>query len=886
MRPPMLSRARRLPALAAAATLALTGVTALTPPALAAPIDDAGLDVEIVLDPDSAPKDVYDIGDTIGFLLKVRNTAGSTRAVTTTSSNLTAFEPCRWSGIKADETKTDCSTSRGFISHVVTAEDIAAGSFTPTVTLKVQTSYDGPVLAETGPISGPPIPVRASHFWSEGLTLDGESAASYTAGDTVSYTLALAGASPEHSYRILDSTFDSDAACSAADGGRVACTGLTHTMTERDADAQVWLPSVTIASFSGQEKIHEETIRGQALSVTGDYEQAGPSAHPDANADLAGDMTAPERLARQEGSLFYRIPAITVAPNGDILASYDERPRVATCWKGSGDDSPNPNSIVQRRSTDGGKTWGPQTDIHRGRPSLDCQQQEGYSDPSYIVDRQTGAIFNFHVKSFITAIHNKQIANRGNDPEDRHVMQVEVSQSLDNGRTWTHEVITPAVNPDQRDLWRFAASGQGIQTVHGPRPGRLVQQFTIFNDQGVQAVSVYSDDHGATWHRGSPIGAQMDENKVVELSDGTLMLNSRDGGGRGGRHVATSRDAGQTWEDLRYDRGLVDSRNNAQIIRAFPTADPSDPRAKVLLFSNAQGSRWNRTDRTHGTIWMSCDDGATWPFARVFREGNTSYSTIAVQADGLIGLLSEDNNRSEAIYYRSFPIGWVGGVCQTMTADAPAIEQGTTSTTVTVSIDNYVAPGAVGGSLTLSGLPDGWSAPEVVVEDAAEGPASASVTIAVPKDAKAGDYPVTATLTGKDGAPLASAEATIAVTPAVAPLHVERAAGQQNTTVLWGDWDGDGHATYAVRTFGRVVFYEANARDAVPVATVQIGRASDRVYVGDWDGDGAESLALVRGTTARLQTGFSSTATTRTTVPAGDLMVVRRGGSDVLVARR
>ena len=132
------------------------------------------------------------------------------------------------------------------------------------------------------------------------------------------------------------------------------------------------------------------------------------------------------------------------------------------------------------------------------------------------------------------------------------------------------------------------------------------------------------------------------------------MLNSRDIRSSGKRIIALSHDAGETWIEEHMDPNLIDSRNNAQIIRAFPNAMADDPRAKVLLFSNAQGSDYNRWDRTHGTIWMSCDDGQTWPFKKVFREENTSYSTITVLPDGRIGLLSEDNNNSEGIYYRSF----------------------------------------------------------------------------------------------------------------------------------------------------------------------------------------------------------------------------------------
>ena len=44
----------------------------------------------------------------------------------------------------------------------------------------------------------------------------------------------------------------------------------------------------------------------------------------------------------------YRIPALTVSPRGDVLVSYDGRPTAI--------DAPGPNSILQRRSRDGGRT--------------------------------------------------------------------------------------------------------------------------------------------------------------------------------------------------------------------------------------------------------------------------------------------------------------------------------------------------------------------------------------------------------------------------------------------------------------------------------------------------------------------------------------------------
>lgn len=109
----------------------------------------------------------------------------------------------------------------------------------------------------------------------------------------------------------------------------------------------------------------------------------------------------------------YRIPALTTTPNGDLLASYDGRPTAI--------DAPGPNSILQRRSTDGGRTWGDQTVVAAGKTT---QPIKGYSDPSYLVDRQTGAIFNFHVYSQNQGFLGSR---PGTDPADPNVLHANVA---------------------------------------------------------------------------------------------------------------------------------------------------------------------------------------------------------------------------------------------------------------------------------------------------------------------------------------------------------------------------------------------------------------------------------------------------------------------------
>ncbi|MCA5892209.1 glycoside hydrolase [Isoptericola sp. NEAU-Y5] len=372
------------------------------------------------------------------------------------------------------------------------------------------------------------------------------------------------------------------------------------------------------------------------LDPAPDHDVAPPAGGPGTSSEV--------QLATNGSGGFpnYRIPALTVTNDGTVLASYDGRP--------TGGDSPAPNSILQRRSTDAGATWGPQEVVAAGRTAAPV---EGYSDPSYVVDRETGTIFNFHVKSYDQGFWGSRA---GTDPDDRNVIQANVSVSTDDGRTWTPRTITADVTGSTGARSRFAASGQGIQLKYGEHAGRLLQQYTIINAAGtVQAVSVYSDDHGATWKVGTPVGTGMDENKTVELSDGRVMLNSRDSAGSKYRKVAYSTDGGVTYGAVTLDRELPDPTNNGAIVRAYPNAPQGSAEAKVLLFSNAA----SQSARVNGTVRVSFDDGETWAASRVFRSAGMAYSTLATLPDGDVGILFEPGGGNGGIRFAKVDLDWI-----------------------------------------------------------------------------------------------------------------------------------------------------------------------------------------------------------------------------------
>ncbi|WP_258867505.1 exo-alpha-sialidase [Grimontia hollisae] len=103
-----------------------------------------------------------------------------------------------------------------------------------------------------------------------------------------------------------------------------------------------------------------------------------------------------------------------------------------------------------------------------------------------------------------------------------------------------------------------AGPGQGIQLSSGRLifPAIVLDAFTQLS-----VVSIYSDDHGVTWHAGQQTPTFMlepSEADMVELNDGRILLSARNDGvtgiGNFNRYHFISSDQGQTWSKIEEDR--------------------------------------------------------------------------------------------------------------------------------------------------------------------------------------------------------------------------------------------------------------------------------------------------------------------------------------------
>ncbi|WP_298041218.1 sialidase family protein [uncultured Microbacterium sp.] len=341
-----------------------------------------------------------------------------------------------------------------------------------------------------------------------------------------------------------------------------------------------------------------------------------------------------ERVLARRGEGGYRqfrIPALAISPRGTLLAAYDGRPNL--------DDLPNPIDLLLRRSFDGGRTWAAQQVVRTGT-GLD-----GYGDPSILIDRETGRIFVFHAAGTHAGFFE---AVEGIDDEDA-VQHADVSYSDDDGETWTHRRLTGMLKrPGITGL--FAAAGAGIQLHAGAFAGRLVQQFVVLHRGEIMAASAYSDDHGETWTLGELI-AGTNENKVVCLSDGTVLMHSR---ATPHRLVALSRDGGHSYSIPAPHADLPDPSDNGSVARfdGLPNVDLARDDSDQWLLATHN----HDTDLRRNTVLkLSQDDGVTWPFAVTLCGGSSAYSTVARLPDGRIGVLYERDGYQEIVFV-SLPV--------------------------------------------------------------------------------------------------------------------------------------------------------------------------------------------------------------------------------------
>ena len=332
----------------------------------------------------------------------------------------------------------------------------------------------------------------------------------------------------------------------------------------------------------------------------------------------------------------YRIPGVITAKDGSIVAVTDKR-------KYNQGDLPEDIDIVCRRSTDGGYTWSEPYTIAQGTGYNhvfgDCVLAWTNDDNGLIAGFVGGV-----------GLWNSTPSNP---------IRSYIARSYDNGQTWTEpEDITDfifgsnCVAPEHR-TWRasFFGSGNGLITSTGRI--MFVAAIRETTAQSLSNYAVYSDDNGITWHVSGRASVSGDEAKVTELVDGRILMSIRH---NGKRWYNISNDGGETWQSSTSTwNDITAPACNGDMIRY--TSVNQGFNKNRLLHSVPFGS-----SRTDVSVYISYDEGETWPVRKCIVPYSSAYSSLCVLPDGTIGLYVEEeypgNSGYSTVFY-NFSLEWL-----------------------------------------------------------------------------------------------------------------------------------------------------------------------------------------------------------------------------------
>ena len=435
----------------------------------------------------------------------------------------------------------------------------------------------------------------------------------------------------------------------------------------------------------------------------------------------------------------YRIPAITTASNGNVIAVTDYRPCGQDIGYGEVD-------LQVRVSSDNGATWGSAVTIADGTGTsgaFNC----GFGDAAVVADRESS-------KVLVMAVAGNVVYSNGSSSSHNHMARI---VSEDNGATWSDPVDVTShfweVIPDAYTM--FITSGRITQS-------RLVKTgdyYRLYAGIQVKASSsgqyiIYSDDFGTTWNilGNAYCATSGGETQVEELPNGDVVASVKKDGGRyynvySFSDFANDKASGSWGTFTACSFGGSNSTNGAFVVYPDVYDATTGEKTDIILQSLPLGEKSSilgyvsGEGRDHVSVFYkaleSKDSYAVSDFTSGWTKGievddaESAYSSMDIQADGNIAFLYEDNYvyRSSAksyadIVYLPLTVEEITGGAYTTTApttpDTPE-EPETKSYTVTpqsAEINGktyYIATFSAAEAVTL---PDGVTAYSVEMQDA------------------------------------------------------------------------------------------------------------------------------------------------------------------------
>ncbi len=316
-------------------------------------------------------------------------------------------------------------------------------------------------------------------------------------------------------------------------------------------------------------------------------------------------------VSGKDGYHTYRIPAVETAPDGSVLAFAEAR-KYNAADPGFGRQEID---LVFKRSTDQGASWSAMTVLEHAGEFWSA------ANPATLVDRSNGRLWVFYLRA--KPGKSTETSRPGTDE-----MQTLARWSADNGQKWSEPLDLTAIARDLKDpAWRASVPGPGgaIQA----RSGRLL--VPMWKTPFANFV-IYSEDHGQSWKRSrlAPNKGGGDEDQLVELTDGRILMDSRQETGPR-RWFCESADGGITWGEPR------------------PGIPVTPVMCAIERYAKQQGGDLDRIlwtgppgrERRRLVLRISEDEGKTFPIEKLISDDYAAYSDLTVLKDGRVGVLWE-----------------------------------------------------------------------------------------------------------------------------------------------------------------------------------------------------------------------------------------------------
>lgn len=390
-------------------------------------------------------------------------------------------------------------------------------------------------------------------------------------------------------------------------------------------------------------------------------------------------VTGAEHLWRPPvGNLYYRIPALATANNGDVIAITDLRYNNSSDL-GGGHEIDLLRKIRPYDSTAKSYgTWGEAYNLtiaNRG-------SGVGYGDAAIVADRDSDQVL-------VLAANGSE--GYGGNNRASSILSTDGGVSFDAPIDLADQIRTKIP-----DVSFFFASGKIMQSRY-VKVGNYYRLYSavlacpVRNTGAGRNWVLYSDDFGKNWEvlggtATAPIpsgGTRIaDEAKIEELPNGDVVINARNAN-NAGRHVnvfsyttkmnGTKDYSSGTWDTptkISFEGGDLKSQGtNGELMTIY--AKKSDGTyTHLLLHSLPSKQTGNNGGRTHVTVWYRETDerditasqlAIAWKKGLLIQEGASAYSTMTIQADGTIGFFYEDSVSWYDMVYTSLSVDAITG---------------------------------------------------------------------------------------------------------------------------------------------------------------------------------------------------------------------------------